>query len=741
MDKINISVLFVDDEKILCTIYEKLIGALVQTIYIAGNGHEGLDLFKKHEPDLVITDIKMPLMSGLDMTMKIKLLKPDARIIILSAYSEANYLMRAIDIGVKVFLLKPAKNEKLFTAIREQAYEILLEKNMHYEEQRRLKAEAELLHNEKMLQAVGEVAQKLLQFGYTEKVINDTLSRLGQATQVSRVYIFENYYNDNILLTKLKHEWVAEDITPQIGNPELLQVPVDSSHFKCWTDELTQKKSISGNVRDFPPQERDVLDTMEAFSVIILPIFVQDKWFGSIGFDDCMYEHTWTFSEVNTLMTAANIIGGAIQRSQIEEQLQKLNVSLEERVRVRTKYLDSEIVERKNAEMLLRQSEEKYRLIFENSNDGIFLSIKSKIQFINPRFYELTGFYPNQLVGRSFVEFIHPDDKEKVIGIYERRLSGEKVPDSYDIRIIDTNGKARWVEIKSSVIKWENKESVLTFLIDIDARKTFEKELQYLNANLEEKVNEELKNREKQQQLFLQKSKLESLGELSAGMAHEINQPLGGLSLSLDNIIDEIEATQLTEGYLRKKIHLMFGDIERIQEIINHVRLFTREQDSNHEQVFVLSEVINKSLLLVNRLFVDHLIDLQVSIKTYRQRIQGNPYRLEQVVLNMLSNARYAVDRKYKLIGPSFQKAISIKTWTQSTNIFIEIEDNGTGIPESIINNIFDPFFTTKSEGEGTGLGLSISYGIIRDLGGIIEVKSEEGVYTKMIIILPVYSE
>ncbi|MBS4059709.1 MAG: response regulator [Bacteroidetes bacterium] len=741
MEKSEISVLFVDDEKILRTVYSKLLGDRVENVYLAENGQQGLEIYQKYTPDLVITDIKMPLMNGLDMTVMIKKINPQARIILLSAYSESHYFIRAIDIGVKVFLLKPVENHKLFRIIDEQVHEILLEKKMFLEEQRRIKAELSLFRNEQILQAVSEVGERLIQFGYSKKSIDYVLSRLGQGAQVSRVYIFEAFKKDNEEYIKQTHEWIAEGIKPEMDNLILQELSVKDPSFIRWAEIFKEKKTVFGLVKNFPDAERQLIESQDIVSIIAVPIYVEGVWFGFIGFDDCLYERIWTISETNTLMTAANIIGAAIYRSSIEDKLKKLNAELELRVRQRTRKLEIEISERKLAEELSKQSEEKYRLVFENANDGIFLSINSKIQFINPRFYELTGFYPYQLTGKSFLDIIHPEFKEIVAQNYNKRLTGENAMISYDIKIIDASENEKWVEIKSSLIKWENDFAVLTFLTDVDARKRFEHELLHLNLNLEERVKKELKHREKQQQLFLQKSKLESLGELSAGIAHEINQPLGGISMSIENILDDLNTNKISEEYIRNKISLMFSDIERIREIINHVRLFSREQDYNNHFPINLVDVVNNTLLLVNRLFIDHYIDLKIIVKDPTLKVIGNPLQLEQVLLNILSNAKHAVEKKSKNIGADYNKRILMSILTKDKFAGIEVEDNGVGIPENILNNIFDPFFTTKKAEEGTGLGLSISYGIIRDMHGNIEVMSKEGEFTKISIFLPIYKD
>ncbi|MCC7317438.1 MAG: response regulator, partial [Bacteroidales bacterium] len=683
MEKLNISVLFVDDDKIIRTVYKRIIGDLVDNVYFASDGIEGLAMFYEHRPDLIITDIKMPMMSGLDMAITIKSDHPNTRIVILSALSEGNYFIRAIQIGIKSFLLKPVDNQRLRDIIREQAHEILLEQKIKNEEQKRIKAEKELKRNELLLQAVSETAQQLLQFGFNATSISESFSILGSAAKVDRVYLFENFYRGGKYFSQQKYEWVKENISQQIDNEDLLRIPHDLPLFSRWHQKMIAGESIFGLIKDFPEPEQKPLFEQEIVSILAIPIFVKKKWYGFIGFDNCTTEHQWSASEMTILKTAASLIGSAIYRSNIENELHTLNAELENRVRERTQNLLEEISERKTAEIMLRLSEEKYRSIFENANDAIFLTINDQIRLINPRFYEMTGYYPNHMIGKSFLEIVAPKFHFVVSDLFHKSSHKDKNEQSNDIQIITAKKTMKWVEIKSKSINWEGKNGLLTFIADINARKTFESDLKELNANLESRVLIELKNREKQQELFLHKSKLESLGELSAGMAHEINQPLGGLSMSLDNILDDLNNKGIQPEYLNKKINLMFDDINRIRQLIDHVRVFSRDQQVEDQRVFDIVDVINNSLLLVNKLYINNRINLSVSIKSKNLMVYGNPFRLEQVFLNILSNARYAVDKKQQGSPNDYSKTIVIELSSTHDKHTITISDNGIGIPEA----------------------------------------------------------
>lgn len=739
MEKHKISLLYVEDEKILRSIYKKVLSEVVSELYIAEDGEEGLKLYKQHRPDLVLTDIKMPVMNGLEMAKKIRREDSSSRIIIMSAYGQPQYFMQAIESGVKGFLLKPVDNRKLHQIIEEQAKEILLEKDLREQEIMRQKAEIALQRSDAILKAVSYAAEKFLQVSYGEKSIPKVLTRLGKATGVSRVYIFENYTNKaGKVFTSQKYEWVCEGIIPQIDNPDLQNFPYSDAGFDRWLEILSKGESLYGLIEDFPVQEREVLEAQDIKSIVIVPVFTGNTWWGFIGFDDCMEERIWTTAELKALSAAADTLGGAITRNAIEVELVTLNNELEERVEERTKDLIKENNERRIAEMMLRESEEKYRQIFENANDGIMLTIDGFVQFINPKLYEMTGYLPKECIDKPFVDFIHPDYKKMVMDNHMKRLQGEFVPERYDIQIIDKKKRVRWIEIKSTLIQWENRPAVLTFLTDISERKKSAQELEYLNQRLEQRVREEVKKLEKQQQLLIQKSKLESMGELAAGIAHEINQPLVGISMGIDNISIKVAEKKATADYLQEKFKSIFEDIERIRNIINHVRIFSKEQEIKDFEKVDVGEVIKNALSMVSTQYTNHNVQIILDLKEEKLYTFGNKYKLEQVFLNLLSNAKHAVDEKEEQLSNSlFEKIIKIAAFPNSEKLVIIVEDNGIGIPESHQINIFDPFFTTKKTEIGTGLGLSISYGILKEMSGEISVESQTGMFTRMTITLP----
>lgn len=230
-------------------------------------------------------------------------------------------------------------------------------------------------------------------------------------------------------------------------------------------------------------------------------------------------------------------------------------------------------------------------------------------------------------------------------------------------------------------------------------------------------------------------AQMAAIGELAAGVAHEVNNPITGIINFAQLLLDDSEKDSLQAELLDRIVN----EGERIALIIKNLLSFARESKNSNEPVEII-QVIEDSLSLVEHQLKKDGIKIKTEYSTRSCQVYGNYNQLQQVILNLLSNARFALNDRYP--RPSTDKNIEINCHPlinegQQTVIQISIKDTGTGIPQGILKRLFDPFFTTKPSGKGTGLGLSISYGIIRDHGGTIKVDSIMHQYTKMIIELP----
>jgi len=234
--------------------------------------------------------------------------------------------------------------------------------------------------------------------------------------------------------------------------------------------------------------------------------------------------------------------------------------------------------------------------------------------------------------------------------------------------------------------------------------------------------------RDKQEQL-VQAGKLATLGELTTGVAHELNNPLNNIGLFVGNAVDLIELAGTEKGQIVRELGHAMQQVRKATEIISHLRTFGRAAPASRD-VISLRQVIGRALSLMREQLRLREIVVTIDLGPEEPRVVGNAIQLEQVFINLLTNARDAV-------AESPRKAIRISGSAGSGWAGVALADTGHGIPPGLERRIFDPFFTTKEVGKGTGLGLSITYGIIKEHGGTISVMSPPGEGATFLIHLP----
>lgn len=186
----------------------------------------------------------------------------------------------------------------------------------------RKKAEADLGRRESVMSAISFAAERFLKESAWEQHISVVLKRIGQGIDASRVYVFMNYMDEKgVIHSSQCYEWAAEGITPQINNPALQHVNLRASGFTRWEEQLSKGTIIHGTLHEFPPSEKDVLQSQNILSLAVVPIFVENQWWGFIGFDECKYERRWKESELDALQIVANIFGSAEARARTEHRL------------------------------------------------------------------------------------------------------------------------------------------------------------------------------------------------------------------------------------------------------------------------------------------------------------------------------------------------------------------------------------------------------------------------------------
>ncbi len=254
-----------------------------------------------------------------------------------------------------------------------------------------------------------------------------------------------------------------------------------------------------------------------------------------------------------------------------------------------------------------------------------------------------------------------------------------------------------------------------------------------LKETSEEVRRREHELREKQEQL-VQAGKLATLGELTTGVAHELNNPLNNIGLFVGNAIDLIElgmADTEPESILQE-LHSAMQQVRKATEIISHLRTFGRAASVSREAM-IITQIIQRAISLMQEQLRLRQIEIVLNFSAEDVVVVGNAIQMEQVFINLLTNARDA-------LVTADRKVITITCTPQEQMVNITVSDTGPGIPEELQQRIFDPFFTTKEVGAGTGLGLSITYGIIKEHQGTIMVENHPDGGAVFLIQLPLKS-
>ncbi len=259
--------------------------------------------------------------------------------------------------------------------------------------------------------------------------------------------------------------------------------------------------------------------------------------------------------------------------------------------------------------------------------------------------------------------------------------------------------------------------------------------LQQSNRRLADEIIERKSAEQAQRALevkALAQSKLATLGQVAAGLAHEINQPLTYISTMNQVILESLNLNDLDVERAAERLTESHKQIGRITKIVQHLRTFGRADETEMTPVDLHAILDDTLLLMGERLRLSNIILERYTEQTV-SRVIGSSSQLEQVFINFFQNSIDA------LSGDTSEKKITVRIWKSldDSSVIIEFSDNGPGIPPEHLDTVFEPFFTTKLVGQGTGLGLSIVYGIIQEHQGTISCRSEQGVETTFLITLP----
>jgi histidine kinase len=285
---------------------------------------------------------------------------------------------------------------------------------------------------------------------------------------------------------------------------------------------------------------------------------------------------------------------------------------------------------------------------------------------------------------------------------------------------------------------------------DVSERRLMEAQLQEYTQQLEHLVAEKVRELDEERAKLIQAGKMAALGQLATGVAHELNQPLTAILLDGEYLRrltqppegEQSEASLAQLDELRRIGEDIVNDVTRCTRIIDHLRTFSRAAPLEPIPTG-LNGPIEDSLILVGQRLREHGVGLQLSLAPDLPPILADPHRLEQVFLNLISNAEFALDEMERRVeageveSDGYQKRLEVSTLLEGDAVVAIVRDNGCGMSASDQEHVFEPFFTTKPVGEGTGIGLSISYGIVADFGGEISFESAENAGTTFRLSFP----
>jgi PAS domain S-box-containing protein len=364
------------------------------------------------------------------------------------------------------------------------------------------------------------------------------------------------------------------------------------------------------------------------------------------------------------------------------------------------------------------EAESRFRSVVESAPEAIFIQTDGRFVFVNPETLHLLGATDaDQLIGTPVFDRFHPDwhdvIRERIAFMKTQR---HPVPPIEEIFIRLDQSQVS-VEVSAVPITFSGKDSVLVFCRDISARKAAEQEKVQMEAQLR------------------QQQKMDAIGLLAGGVAHEINNPINGIMNYAQLVLDET-ADDTTEASWLKGI---IQESRRISEIVKNLLQFSRQDKQSHSYARI-EDIIDQTVSLVKALFRKDQIDLSLDVPPDLPSVKCRSQQIQQVLLNLLTNARDTLNEKYPGYHEDKLILLSVTAFDKDDRRWIRmtVEDHGTGMSEQEQLRIFEPFYSTKPKEMGTGLGLSISFGIVRDHHGYFEIDSRKAQYTRIHCILPV---
>lgn len=655
-------ILIIDDSQQICALLaEYVLPELGYTSAIANTGRQGLNRLRQRLPDLILLDLQLPDISGLDLLRLIAQEGYDVPVILMTAHGSEGIAVEAFRLGARNYLIKPF-SEAEAQAVIDQALR-----------ERRLKREKELLTRNlqqrikelTVLYSIGQSVSSLLDL---EELLERIVEAAVYITRAEEGFLLLRDVQANELYLR-----AAKNLGEQ--RAQRMRMPIEDSLagqvIRSGKPVRLDKASAGGSLK--------VKTGFLVRAILQVPLTVGNSVIGVLAVDNQQAE--WSFSENDQylLLALADYAAIAIENARLYSEV--------------------------------KHSEVRYRDLFANAYDLIFtLDRQLRIQSINKVGATLTGYAEAQLLGRPLHEIAVAEAWEAAEHRFADLLIGNPIA-PFELQLRRRDDDRLVLEVSARLLSEQGgHEGIHCIARNLTERRRLEEQL-------------------------IHSEKLSAIGQLVAGVAHELNNPLTSISGYTQLMLRD---TGLRDD-VRDDLKHINTQAERAARIVQNLLVFAREHRPERSTVN-LNEVFRNTLSLrAYQLRVDN-ITVVTELDPELPTTIADPFQLQQVILNLINNAHHAITERG---GPG---VLTLRTYVASPPagdvpakpmLVIEVRDTGVGIAARDLNRIFDPFYTTKPVGQGTGLGLSICFGIVQEHGGRIWAESELGSGTTVLVALP----
>ena len=661
-------ILIIDDSQQICAMLaEYVLPELGYSSAIANTGRQGLNRLRQKLPDLILLDLQLPDISGLDLLRLIAQEGYDVPVILMTAHGSEGIAVEAFRLGARNYLIKPF-SETEAQAVIDQA---LRERRLKREKEQLTRHLQQRVKELTVLYSIGQSVSSLLDL---EELLVRIVEAAVYITRAEEGFLLLKDPNADELYLR-----AARNLGEQ--RAQRMRMPIE--------DTLAGQVVRTGKpIRLDKASAGAALKVKTGFlvrAILQVPLTVGNTVIGVLAVDNQQAERTFSENDQYLLSALADYAAIAIDNARLYQEV--------------------------------KGSEERYRDLFANAYDLIFtLDRQLRILSINKVGSVLTGYAEEQLRGRPLREIAAADAWDEAEPRFADLLMGHPIQ-PFELQLRRHDDERVLLEVSARLVNDRGKD----------------RSIHCIARNLTE--------RRRLEEQLIHSEKLSAIGQLVAGVAHELNNPLTSISGYTQLMLRDTGLRDEVRSDL-KHINIQ---ADRAARIVQNLLVFAREHKPERRMVNLNEEFRNTLSLRSYQLRVDNITVLN-QVETELPMTVADPFQIQQVMLNLINNAHQAMTERG---GPGI---LTLRTFvttlpaadngtTTPPMVVLSVGDNGVGIPARDLKRIFDPFFTTKPVGQGTGLGLSICFGIVQEHGGRIWAESELDVGTTVYVALPLLND